>query len=233
MQSEYELKPGIYLVPTPIGNLDDITVRALKVLSNTDVIACEDTRHSGSMLKHYKIVPKKLISYHEHNEDKQTHGLIEVAKEKSIAVISDAGSPGISDPGYKLVQKAIESGVYITSLPGATAFVPALTLSGMEMSEFTFYGFPPQKKGRKSFLKKVSKCNTVAILYESPYKIVKLLDELIEVCGVEREIALIREISKIHEEVIRGSLEEVKKVFEKKQAKGEFVVVLKNINESN
>ena len=155
MQSEYELKPGIYLVPTPIGNLDDITVRALKVLSNTDVIACEDTRHSGSMLKHYKIVPKKLISYHEHNEDKQTHGLIEVAKEKSIAVISDAGSPGISDPGYKLVQKAIESGVYITSLPGATAFVPALTLSGMEMSEFTFYGFPPQKKGRKSQLKAV------------------------------------------------------------------------------
>jgi 16S rRNA (cytidine1402-2'-O)-methyltransferase len=234
MQSDYELKAGIYLVPTPIGNLDDITVRALKVLSNADVIACEDTRHSGSMLKHYKIVPKKLVSYHEHNEEKQTEQLIELAKDgKSIALISDAGSPGISDPGYKLVQKAIANDIYTTSLPGATAFVPALTLSGMEVSEFTFFGFPPQKKGRKTFLEKVAGSDSVAILYESPYKIPKLIDELIGQCGEEREIALVREISKIHEEVIRGSLGEVKKVFEKKQAKGEFVVILKNINESD
>jgi 16S rRNA (cytidine1402-2'-O)-methyltransferase len=232
MLNDYKLEAGLYLVPTPIGNLDDITVRALKVLTNADIIACEDTRHSGSLLKHYKIVPKKLFSYHEHNEGRQSGQLISMVKDgKSIALISDAGSPGISDPGFKLVRHAIKEKINITALPGATAFVPALTISGLDVNEFTFFGFPPQKKGRKTFFEKVIANKTVSIMYESPYKIPKLIDELIELCGEQREIVLVREISKLHEEAIRGTLADVKKVFQDKQAKGEFVVILKNIND--
>ncbi len=227
-------EPGIYLVPTPVGNLDDITVRALKILNSADLIACEDTRHSGQFLKLIGLSGKKLISYHEHNEKQKAPEIIDRIKKDNLvcALISDAGSPCISDPGYRLVREAVKNDITVTALPGATAFVPALSASGMPVHSFIFAGFPPQKKGRQTFLKNVVEKGETIILYESPYRIIKLLKQLSEICEPERLICTAREISKIHEEYNRGTASELIDNFESRTAvKGEFVVIIEGKKE--
>ncbi len=222
------IEPGLYIVPTPIGNLEDITQRAMKILSSADIVACEDTRHSGSLLKSLKIHAKKLESYHEHNEEsKSDFLLLELTAGKSIALISDAGMPGISDPGYRLINKAIENGIKIISLPGPTAFVPALIASGFANDRFLFAGFPPHKKGRKTFFEKLAGVDCTIIMYESPYRILKLLDDVGKYISEDRKICLAREISKIYEEYLRGTSTELKNLFtDSKQPKGEYVVIV-------
>lgn len=222
------LQPGLYLVPTPIGNLEDMTQRAIRILQQADIIACEDTRRTGQLLKQFGIQKKKLSSYHEHNEKEKAKQLAnELLAGKTVALVSDAGTPAISDPGYRIIKTAIENDIKIISLPGATAFAPALAASGIPINNFLFLGFPPQKKGRKSFLKKISNLEWTIVLYESPYRILKLIDELIEYCGGERQICIAREISKIYEEFIRGTLLECREALLKKPSiKGEFVVVI-------
>ena len=222
------LKPGLYLVPTPIGNLEDITLRALNVLKEADIIACEDTRNSGQLLKLLEIKPKKLISYHNYNEAEKSDELINLIKNgKSVALISDAGSPLISDPGFKIVNLCIQNEITIVPLPGATAFVPALSASGMPVNSFTFLGFPPAKKGRQTFLKFLENIRHTVVLYESPHKIIKLLEELIEIYGKNIQICIAREISKIYEEFTRGEIESVLNTYQKKSSiKGEIVVII-------
>lgn len=225
--SENALAPGLYLVPTPIGNIEDITLRALKVLSEADIVACEDTRHTGNLFKMLNIRAKKFDSFHEHNEiEKAKYLADEIAQGKSIALVSDAGSPAISDPGYRLVNECVERGLYVTALPGATAFVPALTGSGFAVHNFAFFGFAPQKKGRQTFLKNVLNCEMTSILYESTYRIEKLIEEIIEYGGAERSICIAREITKLHEEFIRGTAAEVKNKLKGNSTKGEFVVII-------
>lgn len=218
----------LYIVPTPIGNLEDITLRAIKILSTVDIIACEDTRHTGNLLKLYEIIPNKLISYHDYNEKEKSDYLIkEILEGKSIALVSDCGTPGISDPGYRIINEAVNSNIKIIVLPGATAFVPALIGSGCDISKFTFFGFPPQKKGRLSFLKTVVDHQYTSILYESPYRIIKLLDELAELCSNDRKICLAKEISKIHETYIRGTIQSIKENQEQLSlSKGEFIIII-------
>jgi len=229
------LKPALYIVPTPIGNREDITLRALKILSKVDIIACEDTRHSGTLLKSYNINPNKLRSYHEHNELQQSEILVaQILSGKNVALITDAGSPSISDPGYRLIKTAIEHNVNIIPLPGPTAFIPALIGSGFPTDEFHFFGFPPQKKGRASYLKKIAEQNSTSIIYESPYKIILLLEELSEICDNTREVCIAREISKIYEEFIRGSLSGCLNYLKSKSSiKGEFVIILKAQKKGN
>lgn len=228
MESENKLKPGLYIVPTPIGNLEDITLRAMKILRQADIIACEDTRHTGQLLKLLDIKNKKLSSYHEQNEKEKAVQLVnEILTGFSVALVSDAGTPGLSDPGYRIIQSAIENYVDIVSLPGPSAFLPALIASGLPVNNFIFFGFPPQKKGRKTFLNILKKCEYTSILYESPFRIIKLLDELIEILGENHRICIAREISKIFEEYIRGSLDECRDLMKKRAfIKGEFVVVI-------
>ena len=218
----------LYLVPTPIGNLDDITIRALKVLNEVDIIACEDTRHSGILFKHHNINYKKLDSYHEHNEKEKSDYLItQILSGLSVGLVTDAGSPGISDPAYRLVKKALENNINIVALPGATAFVPALTASGLSVDAFKFVGFPPNKKGRQTFLKGIITERSTLIMYESPYRIIKLVEELITLGCENRQICIARELTKIHEEFIRGTCTEVLEIIKKHQyLKGEFAVIL-------
>ncbi len=222
------LKPALYLVPTPIGNLEDITLRALNILKSADIIACEDTRNSGQLLKLLEIKPKKLLSYHNFNEAEKSDELIALIKSgKSIALISDAGSPLISDPGFKIVNLCIENCIDIIPLPGATAFVPALSASGMPVNSFTFLGFPPAKKGRQTFLKALDNYKNTVVLYESPHKIIKLMEEIIEIYGKNIKICIAREISKIYEEFTRGIIEDVLNTYRKKTSiKGEIVVII-------
>lgn len=223
-----KLASALFLVPTPIGNLEDITLRALKIISNADILACEDTRRTGLLLKHYSIHANKLESYHEHNEKEKSDFLTdEIKKGKSIAIITDAGTPGISDPAYRIVQKAIEKKIEIIPLPGPTAFVPALVASGLPVNEFRFFGFPPQKKGRKSFIESLASVDCTMILYESPYRIPRLLLQLSEVLEKDRKICIAREISKLHEEFIRGDIQTLLDLMnQKNKVKGEFVVVI-------
>lgn len=218
----------LYIVPTPIGNFDDITIRAIKVLSEVDIIACEDTRHSGILLKQLSIAPRKLISYHEHNEKfRSTEIIKEILSGKKIALITDAGSPLISDPGFTLVNEAIVNNIKIIPLPGATAFIPALSGSGFNCDKFTFLGFPPQKKGRTTFLKQLENIPHTTVLYESSHRILKLLDELNEMFQNRLQICIAREISKMHEEFIRGTALQCKEVLIKNNSvKGEFVVLI-------
>jgi 16S rRNA (cytidine1402-2'-O)-methyltransferase len=231
MDNETKLKPALYLVPTPIGNLEDITLRAMKILRQADIIACEDTRHTGQFLKLLDIKNKKLSSYHEQNEKEKAIQLVhEIIDGSSVALVSDAGTPGISDPGYRIIQSAIENHVEIISLPGPSAFLPALIASGLPFNNFIFLGFPPQKKGRKTFLNNLKICEYTSILYESPFRIIKLLDELIEMLGENHKICVAREISKIFEEYIRGTLSECSNILKKRTViKGEFVVVIAGI----
>lgn len=216
----------LYLVPTPIGNLEDITLRAIKTLKEVDLILAEDTRTSKKLLSHFDI-HTPLQSHHMHNEHKTVEGLISKLKTgTTMALISDAGTPAISDPGFLLSRACIAEGIPIECLPGATAFVPALVNSGLPSDRFVFEGFLPPKKGRKTRLDELAVESRTVILYESPYKLLKTLSQLIEVCGGDRPCSISREISKLYEETVRGSLEEVLLHFEKKAPKGEFVIIL-------
>jgi 16S rRNA (cytidine1402-2'-O)-methyltransferase len=222
----------LYLVPTPIGNLKDITYRAIEVLREVDLILAEDTRTSGKLLKHYDIkVPIK--SHHMHNEHATLSSIIRQLNQGiRIALISDAGTPSISDPGFLLVREAIAAGIAIECLPGATALIPALVLSGLPNDRFLFEGFLPPKKGRKTRLDEISRELRTVIFYESPHKLTKTLDQLIEVCGKDRQISISRELTKLHEETFRGTLDQAKIHFEQKTPKGEFVLCLAGQNNS-
>lgn len=216
---------NLYLVPTPIGNLDDITLRAIKVLQEVDVILAEDTRTSGKLLKHLNI-SKPLQSYHIHNEHKAVEKLIErMQSGETFALISDAGTPAISDPGFLLVREAIAAELEINCLPGATAFVPALVNSGLPTDKFVFEGFLPHKKGRQTRLKAIAEESRTVVLYESPHRLVKCLEQLLEFCG-DRNASVSRELTKMFEETVRGSLSELIQHFTAKGVKGEFVIVL-------
>jgi len=216
----------LYIVPTPIGNLEDITLRAITVLKNADLILAEDTRTTSFLLRHLAI-EKPLRSYHQHNEHKILLELIrDLHGGKNIALVSDAGTPGISDPGFLLIREAIANDVNIVSLPGPTAFVPALVNSGLPCNEFSFYGFLPQKKGRQTRLKMLATEEKTFILYESPFRLVKLLQELAQHLGQERRACVSRELSKMFEENKRGTLQELLTYFSSKTVKGEIVVVV-------
>tara|TARA_B100001063_G_scaffold74155_1_gene68433 strand:+ start:143 stop:832 length:690 start_codon:yes stop_codon:yes gene_type:complete len=220
----------LFIVPTPIGNMGDITIRAIETLNNSDLILSEDTRHSKKLLSHYKI-STKVKSYHLNNEHKKVDEYVEMMHQgKIISLITDAGTPCISDPGFLLVREAIKKGIQITCLPGPTALIPALVLSGLPSDAFIFEGFLPRKKGRKTKLKEISQNTITTIIYESPYRIQKTLSDLIEFVGSDREVSLSREISKIYEETFRGSVSDAIKHFSDKKIKGEFVICI-NRNE--
>ncbi len=216
----------LYLVPTPVGNLEDITLRALRVLKEADVILAEDTRTSGMLLKHFDI-KNRLSSHHKFNEHQTAAALAaRMAAGEVMALVSDAGTPGISDPGFMLVRACVEQGVEVQCLPGPTAFVPALVASGLPCERFTFEGFLPQKKGRASRLEQLRGEQRTMIFYESPYRVVKTLTQFVEAFGPERRVSACREISKIHEESVRGTLAEVLEHFTKTEPRGEFVIVV-------
>ncbi len=216
----------LYLVPTPIGNLKDITFRAVEVLKEADLILAEDTRTSGKLLKYYGI-DTHMHSHHMHNEHKKVEGIVNRIKNgETIALISDAGTPAISDPGFLLTRACVEAGLEVDCLPGATAFVPALVNSGLPNDKFVFEGFLPVKKGRQTRLKLLAEETRTMIFYESPHKLVKTLTHFSEYFGAERRISVSREITKLHEETIRGTVEEVLQHFTSKPPKGELVVVV-------
>lgn len=213
-------------MPTPIGNLSDITLRALEVLKSVDTILAEDTRTSGFLLKHYEI-SKPLQSFHIFNEHKTLAGLIgRLQQGEVMALISDAGTPGISDPGFLLVREALKAGLQIDCLPGATALIPALVKSGFPTDRFVFEGFLPHKKGRQTLLKKLSEEDRTIILYESPHRLIKTLEQLIEFFGRDRQVSVSRELTKLHEETRTGAVSEVLEHFKKKDVKGEIVIVI-------
>ncbi|NND63022.1 MAG: 16S rRNA (cytidine(1402)-2'-O)-methyltransferase [Flavobacteriaceae bacterium] len=216
----------LYLVPTPIGNLGDMTFRAVEVLKEVDLILAEDTRTSGKLLKHFEIsTPMK--SYHMHNEHQSTEGVVQVLKSgDNVALISDAGTPAISDPGFLLTRACVSEGIKVECLPGPTAFVPALVNSGLPNDRFVFEGFLPAKKGRQTRLKALSEETRTMVFYESPHKLLKTLTQFSEYFGNDRLISVSREISKVHEETVRGSISEVKAHFENNILKGEIVVVV-------
>lgn len=214
------------IVPTPIGNLKDITLRALEVLQSADLILCEDTRTSSKLLKHFDI-QKPLMSYHMHNEHRVVEDMVNrIQAGQQVVLISDAGTPGISDPGFLLVRACIQANIPVTCLPGATALIPALVQSGFPTDSFLFEGFLPQKKGRKTKLEQLAQEKRTIILYESPYRLVKLLEEIQQYFGAERLVAVSRELSKMYEETIRGTAEELLAIFQQKTPKGEIVVVI-------
>jgi 16S rRNA (cytidine1402-2'-O)-methyltransferase len=216
----------LHLVPTPIGNLQDITLRAIEVLKNADLILAEDTRTSSKLLNHY-LIHKPLSSYHQHNEHKVLQHIVnQLLEGKEIAVITDAGTPGISDPAFLLVRECIKVGVKIECLPGATAFVPALVNSGIPCNRFCFEGFLPLKKGRQTLLKKLAQEERTLIFYESPVRLLKTLQEFILYFGPERKCSVSRELSKMFEENVRGTLQELCDHFKLKEVKGEIVIVL-------
>ncbi len=216
----------LYLVPTPIGNLEDITLRALNILKSVDVILAEDTRTSGKLLKHYEI-NKPLKSYHIFNEHKAVTNLIEKFKEGEImALISDAGTPSISDPGFLLVRECLSNNIKIECLPGATAFIPALVKSGLPSDKFVFEGFLPHKKGRQTRLKILAEEERTIVLYESPHRLLKALDQFIEFMGEDRQASVSRELTKMHEETVNGTLVELKEHFTNGTVKGEIVIVI-------
>lgn len=216
----------LYLVPTPIGNLKDMTFRAVEVLNECDLILAEDTRTSGFLLKQYEI-STPMRSYHAHNEHKVTEEIIQQLKDgRSFSLITDAGSPGISDPGFLMARACVEHGIEVIALPGATAFVPALTVSGLVSNEFVFIGFLPVKKGRQTKLTELKDEKRTLIFYESPHKITRTLKDLSESFGAERKASLSREITKKFEETLRGSLEELHQISETRNLKGEMVLVV-------
>lgn len=216
----------LFLVPTPIGNLKDITLRALEVLKEVDVILAEDTRNTSRLLNHYQI-QKPLSPYHQHNEHKILQHLIEqLLAGKKMAVVTDAGTPGISDPAFLLVRACIKNNIKVETLPGATAFVPALINSGLTTNRFVFEGFLPLKKGRHTLLTHLAEEERTIILYESPMRLVKTLEDLIQYFGAERQCGVSRELTKMFEENARGSLQEVLEHFRQKTVKGEIVIII-------
>jgi 16S rRNA (cytidine1402-2'-O)-methyltransferase len=223
----------LYLIPTPIGNLEDITLRARRLLGEVDEILAEDTRKTGILLKHLGI-SKPLRSHHKFNEHKTLQGIIErILSGKTVGMVSDAGTPGISDPGFLLVRACIQHGIEVEALPGPTAFIPALICSGIPCDRFLFEGFLPQKKGRQSRIRELSAEKHTLVFYESPYRLVKTLEQLAEHFGSERQCAVSREISKLHEEHVRGSLTEVAAHFSSKQPKGEIVLIVEGNSMQN
>jgi len=222
----------LYIVPTPIGNLDDITFRAIKVLKEVDVILAEDTRISGKLLKHFDIATP-MQSHHMHNEHKILNNLVSRLKSgETMALITDAGTPAISDPGFLLTRACVENNIAIECLPGATAFVPALVNSGFPNDKFVFEGFLPPKKGRQTRLKLLAAEKRTLIFYESPHKLLKTLTQFADYFGADRKISVSRELSKLYEETIRGTVSEVIKHFENKAPKGEFVMVVEGCGRS-
>lgn len=216
----------LYLVPTPIGNLKDITLRALEVLKQVDLILAEDTRTTSKLLNHYQ-VSTPLTPYHQHNEHKVlSHLVSQLQAGKTMAVVTDAGTPGISDPAFLLVRECVKEGIKVESLPGATAFVPALVNSGLPCNRFIFEGFLPLKKGRQTLLKKLAEEERTIILYESPMRLVKTLEELAQYLGADRPCSVSRELTKMYEENKRGTLREVADHFKCKTVKGEIVIVI-------
>lgn len=216
----------LFVVPTPVGNLEDMTFRAIRVLKEADLILAEDTRTSGILLKHFEI-KNAMVSHHKFNEHKTVEGVVARLKAgETIALISDAGTPGISDPGFLLVRECVRNGIEVQCLPGATAFVPALVASGLPNDRFCFEGFLPQKKGRMTRLLSLREETRTMVFYESPYRLVKTLTQFVEYFGAERQVSVCREISKIHEESVRGTLAEVIEHFKANEPRGEIVVIL-------
>ena len=216
----------LILVPTPIGNLEDITLRALRILKECDFILAEDTRTSGVLLKHFQ-VQKRMVSYHAHNEHKLLDRIVEeIQSADSVALITDAGTPGISDPGFLIVRECLRKNIPVECLPGATAFVPALVNSGLPCDRFCFEGFLPQKKGRQTRLKALKDESRTMVFYESPFRLVKALEQFAEIFGKDRHASVSRELSKMFEETIRGPLEELILYFGSKTVKGEIVIVV-------
>jgi len=216
----------LYLVPTPIGNMEDMTLRAIRVLKEVDVILAEDTRTSGKLLQHFEI-STHMQSHHMHNEHKMVNALVKRMEAGEImALISDAGTPAISDPGFLLTRACVENGIEVECLPGATAFVPALVNSGLPNDKFVFEGFLPVKKGRQTRLKLLAEETRTMVFYESPHKLIKTLASFAEYFGAERQLSVSRELSKLYEETIRGTIEEVLKHYVEKPPKGEIVIVV-------
>jgi 16S rRNA (cytidine1402-2'-O)-methyltransferase len=218
--------PKLYLVPTPIGNLEDITLRAIRILKEADLILAEDTRTSGKLMKHYEI-ETKMMSHHLFNEHREVPSIIEkIISGASIALISDAGTPGISDPGFLLVRECLKAGIEVECLPGATAFVPALVASGIPCDCFHFEGFLPQKKGRMTRLNELAQIENTLVFYESPHRLLKALEEFSVHFGVERKASVSRELTKMYEETKRGTITELIEYFKTKTIKGEIVIVV-------
>lgn len=216
----------LIIIPTPIGNLEDITHRALRLLKESDLILAEDTRTTGNLLKHFGI-SVKMQSHHKFNEHKTVEQIIDrIQAGENIALVSDAGTPAISDPGFLLVRECVKAGVEVECLPGATAFVPALVVSGLPNDRFCFEGFLPQKKGRSTRLKELAEEPRTMIFYESPFRVVKTLTQLAEYFGDDRPASASRELSKLHEQTVRGTLTEVKQHFEQHDPRGEFVIIV-------
>ena len=221
----------LYIVPTPVGNMEDMTFRAVRILKEVDLVLAEDTRTSGILLKNYDI-RNSLMSHHKFNEHGTSAGIVNrLLAGENVALISDAGTPGISDPGFFLVREAVKAGVEVQCLPGATAFVPALVSSGLPCDRFVFEGFLPQKKGRQTKLDSLKEEERTMIFYESPYRLVKTLQQFAEIYGGNRQVSVCREISKVHEESVRGTLDEVIVHFKEKEPKGEIVIILAGCGE--
>ena len=220
-------KMGIlYVVPTPVGNMEDMTFRAIRILKEADLILAEDTRTSGILLKHYEI-KNAMQSHHKFNEHKTVEGIVNRIKAgETVALISDAGTPGISDPGFLVVRECVKNGIEVQCLPGATAFVPALVSSGLPDERFCFEGFLPQKKGRMTRLNALVEEPRTMIFYESPYRLLKTLTQFQEIFGADRQVSVCREISKVHEESVRGTLQEVVAHFTATEPRGEIVIIL-------
>lgn len=228
MSTTDELAPGLYLVATPIGNLEDVTLRALRVLKQADLIACEDTRQTQKLLNHYGI-EKRTISYHEHNEASRAAELVEqLTRGARIAIVSDAGTPGVSDPGFRLVADAIERGIAVVPIPGATAFVTALVASRLPVDSFSFRGFLPVKSGaRKDALKKIQNSSETQIFYEAPHRIRQSMEDVVAVLGPNRRVVIARELTKIHEEFLRGTAKQILEILQQRgEPKGEIVLLI-------
>ena len=233
MMNNVYLCPMLYLVPTPVGNLEDITMRALRVLREADLILAEDTRTSGLLLKHFDI-RKPMLSYHKFNEHQTVERIVErLLAGETIAVVSDAGTPGISDPGFLVAREAMRAGVDVSCLPGPTAVVPALVASGLPCDRFCFEGFLPQKKGRQTRIAALAEETRTMVFYESPHRVVKALQQFTEVFGPERPTAVCREISKVHEQIVRGTLADVLAHFQEHEPRGEFVIVVGGVGKKD
>lgn len=225
------LDPGLYIIPTPLGNLEDITFRAVRYLKEVDLLFAEDTRTTRVLLQHLGI-DRKIMAHHQHNEHQSAPEIVRlISQGQSVGLVSDAGTPGISDPGFLLVREALKSGLHVECLPGPTAFVPALVVSGLPCDRFHFEGFLPMKKGRQTRLQSLARMTETVVLYESPHKISKTLEQIVEFFGPDRKVSLSREISKLHEETLRGTANELLEHFKTHEPRGEMVVIIKGIDD--